>query len=324
MHNIQMVKSANHCIPRPSTGAGDAVIRGRRLCFVHSLVLIKNTTGVKLLTNFKKILRAIRRRLFILFGLRPDLKPCKHKFKLIRLGTSYGGWTFVPFLNLTRSCIVSAGLGLDASFDIEFASKFNARVLIVDPTPRSIQYFERIRQNLGRAASKSFTNDGNQPVEAYDLTNIGDDSLELVPVALWHEETTLKFFLPPNRNDISHSIINYQNKYASEGEHITVQSLPFDELLKKYEIKNLPLVKLDIEGAEREVLLDMMTKRIFPDQILVELDELTVPSRRSAARVREIHAALLHNNYQLVSLDEPNNALYVHSSMFTAGVSYAV
>jgi len=272
----------------------------------------------------KSILRAIRRRLFILLGLRPDLKPSRHDFKLMRLGTRYGGWTFVPLSSLANSRIISAGLGLDASFDIEFASKFNARVLIVDPTPRSIQYFERIRQNLGRKASKAFTNDGNQPVEAYDLTNINETSLELAPVALWHEETTLKFFLPPNQNDVSHSIINYQNGYASQGEHITVQSLPFDALLKKFEIVNLPLVKLDIEGAEREVLLDMMTKRIFPEQILVELDELIVPSRRSATRVREIHDALIQNGYRLISLDEPNNALYVHSSMFTADVSYLV
>jgi hypothetical protein len=53
---------------------------------------------------------------------------------LRRLGSAYGGWTFEPSSDLERATILSCGLGEDASFDVEFAAAFNARVIIVDPT----------------------------------------------------------------------------------------------------------------------------------------------------------------------------------------------
>jgi len=68
---------------------------------------------------------------------------------LIRLGTVYGGWTFENSPDLKNSTVVSCGLGEDASFDIEFAAKFNAKVILVDPTPRSIRHFEGISKRFG-------------------------------------------------------------------------------------------------------------------------------------------------------------------------------
>ena len=44
--------------------------------------------------------------------------------------------------------------------------------------------------------------------------------------------------------------------------------------MKKFNIKNIEMIKLDIEGSEVEVLDNMIEDKIFPNQILVEFDEL--------------------------------------------------
>ncbi len=72
---------------------------------------------------------------------------------LIRLGSDYGGWTFEPSPDLQDSVIVSCGLGEDASSDVEFASRFGAKVIILDPAPRAIRDFEEIQERIWSTAS---------------------------------------------------------------------------------------------------------------------------------------------------------------------------
>ncbi len=123
---------------------------------------------------------------------------CITDLKLIHLGSKYGGWTFVDSESLYGSTIISAGLGEDASFDIEFATKFSARVIMVDPTPRAIQHFKYITANLGNLRRLNYHKTGCQPIESYDLSKIDSEQLKLINKALWNEKATLKFFSPPN------------------------------------------------------------------------------------------------------------------------------
>ena len=77
-------------------------------------------------------------------------------------------------------------------------------------------------------------------------------------------------------NILVESISNYQNNYSNEISSIEVDAVTLDSIL--YDLKlnscDIPLIKLDIEGAEIEVLKRCMDIGIFPQQILVEFDEL--------------------------------------------------
>ena len=102
---------------------------------------------IKILSFAKKI-----KRLFVRKHPLQNFKDAKSK-NIIFLGTKYGGWSLVDEDNLKNSTIISAGLGEDASFDIEFASKYDARIIIVDPTPRAIKHYDEIINSLGNKIS---------------------------------------------------------------------------------------------------------------------------------------------------------------------------
>ena len=117
-------------------------------------------------------------------------------FNIIHLGTVYGGWSFVDEQDLYGCTIISAGLGEDASFDIEFASKYNAKVIIVDPTPRAISHFKKITEAIGNPSKQHYLNNGCQPIDAYNLSDVTEDNITLITKALWNRNTNLKFFEP--------------------------------------------------------------------------------------------------------------------------------
>jgi hypothetical protein len=78
----------------------------------------------------------------------------------------------------------------------------------------------------------------------------------------------------------------------------------------------IPLIKLDIEGAEIEVITSFLDDGIRPEQILVEYDELNNPSLKTRRRVIGCHNKLTLNNYNLIHYSNPNNFLYVLKSVF--------
>lgn len=242
-------------------------------------------------------------------------------FKLTRLGSDYGGWTFVDDPKLFGATIISAGLGEDASFDVEFAKTYGARVIIVDPTPRAIVHFDEIRSRLGKRRERDYIAGGRQPVEAYDLDGLTDSNFTLVPEALWNESTILKFFQPNNPDHVSHSLVNYQRNYAADSDFVEVRSTTLLELLSEIGLKaaDLRLIKLDIEGAEVEVLVDALDKCLRPDQILVEFDELNAPSPKAFERVDFVDRKLRSCGYEPIYTDGASNFLYVITDNHRAG-----
>ena len=263
---------------------------------------------IKLLTFAKKI-----KRLF--FTKKHPLQNFKDAKidNIISLGTEYGGWSFVDEDNLKNCTIISAGLGEDASFDIEFASKYDARIIIVDPTPRAIKHYDEIINSLGNSSKTEYLEGGKQPINSYNLINLKKENLILLKKALWNKNEKLRFFSPPNPEHVSHSIINYQNQYKGNTNFIEVDAITIDKLLNQLNLNkdDIPLIKLDIEGAEIEFLIDCFSKGFRPRQILVEFDELNVPSRRGFQRVTEINQILINNNYQLIKTDGKADFLYL-------------
>jgi FkbM family methyltransferase len=220
---------------------------------------------------------------------------------IIYMGSNYGGWSFLDDKDLENKIIISAGLGEDASFDIELINKYNCKIIVVDPTPRAIDHYNEIIKSTGEPKNDSYQEGGNQIISSYDLTNINNKNFILVKRGLHNlDNEELKFFAPPNKNHVSYSIIDWQNNYKKESDFIKIKTITVKSILKEFDIKNFEMIKLDIEGSEVEVLNQMIDDKIFPNQILVEFDELNKINKVSIERFFDIHQKLLSKEYKLI------------------------
>lgn len=227
--------------------------------------------------------------------------------KLIKVGSEKAGWYIVDDKSLKNAIVFSAGLGEEASFDIEMINIFNASVIAIDPTPRAIDHYNYIMSNINN------TNGIFDYLNELELDKITDKNFKLIQKALWKDNTKIEFYAPPNNEHVSHSIIDFQNNYMKKGPKLVVDALKFSKLISELDIKinEINLLKLDIEGAEIEVIESMLDDNIFPRQLCVEFDELARLSFRARKRVRQTHNKLLKHGYKCIKKHE-HNYLYIN------------
>jgi hypothetical protein len=76
-----------------------------------------------------------------------------------------------------------------------------------------------------------------------------------------------------------------------------VPTITPEALLENNQLKTVQLMKLDIEGAEVDVIKHMLEKSILPRQVLLEFDELNVPSVRAKTNAENTDKALRQAGY---------------------------
>ena len=228
-------------------------------------------------------------------------------------GSEYGHWCFIDHKDLKNSLIISGGVGEDVSFDIDFASEYNATVILYDPTPRAIKHFEMVSENFGNGSTTEYVSGGNQPIESYDLSNLNSENFVYKEYALWNEKTKVKFFQPTNKNYVSHSINNIQRNYnEKDNNFIEVDTIKLSDeisILNKFP----SILKLDIEGAALEVLEDLFENDIFIDQICIEYDEQNVPGKISGHRIETMNKLFEENEYNCIH-KSASDYLFVHKN----------
>ena len=154
----------------------------------------------------------------------------------LRLGTRYGGWWIDAGVLGPAPLLIDCGLGEDISFPLAFIERFGGRVIGVEPNPRSLTYC-RPRCTVG---------------------------MDILPQALWKEAgETLNFHLPrpqeqlPKGADgVSGSLVG-SHEYVVGGDELRVTTTTLAEILDKAGRAECDILKLDIEGAEYEVLAEL-------------------------------------------------------------------
>lgn len=224
-----------------------------------------------------------------------------------RFGSEHG-WEFIDRDYLYDSTVISAGLGEDASFDIEFCNKYRATIFLLDPTPQSIAHYAEISENFGSSRTCGYISGGKQPIDSYDLAKVSESNFVFIPKAIWNKTGVVDFFAPANSNHNSFSITNLQNT----AESIVVPAITYGDLLIliNRRAKDIKLLKLDVEGAATEVLLNILNDGFRPRQILVEFEEIFTFSIGNVRKLKLISKSLLEADYELISTDYVANFIY--------------
>lgn len=169
-----------------------------------------------------------------------------------RLGTRYGGWWVDLDLLGPQPLLIDCGLGEDISFPTAFLQRVaDAKVIGVDPNPRSLTYC--------RARCPA--------------------NMEILPNALWTRTgETLAFHLPRSQEELPHGAdgvsgsLDPSHDYVEGGERIEIRTIDLDTLLARAGRTECDVLKLDIEGAEYELLAALIAsgRLLAARQVLVE------------------------------------------------------
>lgn len=214
-------------------------------------------------------------------------------------GTVYGGWKLPNDISLNNeSIIISVGVGEDISFDLTIQSKFNCLVYMIDPTERSIKHVEEVKRYFLSHDSAVFT--GN--IQPDYISCIKDaqpifSKISMDPVGLWNKDDTLKFYKQDNPNYVSQTLI--PNMYGKEYTKVNVVRLKHFLENKGLSEKPIDILKLDIEGAELEVLETLIEDKIFPRFLCVEFDYL-IKGKDKDNRTKNIITKLLNVGYDIL------------------------
>jgi FkbM family methyltransferase len=156
------------------------------------------------------------------------------------LGTVYGGWTLIPEILDRNSVMYSFGVGNDISFDLTAIQRFGMEVHGFDPSPESVQWI------AGQDLPRGYT------FHSYGLGAM---------------DRTIRFFAP--RANSSMYSQDQGHVSASKTEiKLPVQTL--STIVKSLGTRRIDVLKMDIEGAEYDLLTSIVECPISIRQLLIE------------------------------------------------------
>ena len=186
-------------------------------------------------TMYRRVRRAVRR------AAGRDIQfPIQIAVPTATYGTEYGAWSICP-QGLDRNSIVySVGIGTDISFDLALIERYGVTVHAFDPTPGSIAWLERQLLPAG-----------------FRWKQVG--------LAAYDGQAT--FFPPDNPEWISHTMLP---RAAGGARAIEVDVRRLSTLMLDLGHQRLEVLKMDIEGAEYDVIDDILASRVDIRQWLIE------------------------------------------------------
>jgi FkbM family methyltransferase len=241
---------------------------------VHECVIRKLRRGGAILWRIRRKCDKIIVHFFLPFLV----KLQQGELKLQRLGTDYGGWTVPVNLLNENSICYCVGVGIDASFDFALVEQFMCSVFSFDPTPKAIDYMEDAE---------------------YDHSK-----LRFLPIGVWNQDTELRFYSPANPEETSHSVFDLHGT----GKYFTAECRKLSTIMRDLGHRHIDLLKLDIEGAWRKVIQNIVDECLSISILCVELDSPTTLVRvlRVIRMLGSIGFVLVHfekDNYLFVKKD---------------------
>lgn len=204
------------------------------------------------------------------FGSEKHLKPVA-KCPAVWLGGTYSGFYVNPELLSPQAVVYSVGVGEDISFDTGLLARYGGKVFAFDPTPKSIAWIAR--QNL-------------------------PPGFHFEPVGLGAATGPVDFFLPANPDFVSGSL----HLHEQLNEKISVPMETLADIMKRLGHTQLDVLKMDIEGAEYDVLDNLLAAPLPVKQLLIEFHDRFFPDGQ--ARTRRAVAQLRQQGFEIYAVSD--------------------
>jgi FkbM family methyltransferase len=201
------------------------------------------------------------------------------------IGTAYGGWYVATNLLPPQPRVLSLGIGSDVSFDAAMIRDFGASVTACDPTPIAAE----------TVANAAF------PTQHFCFLAVAVSDFDGMGV-----------FEPVVVNGTPSGCFRL-TAARSNPDSMTVRVQSLDTVIQTCFDGEIDLMKMDIEGAEYQVIDALLKLRWRPRQIAVEFHH-RFPSHGLVATVSAIRA-LRQAGYRLVAMsDHGPEYTFVHQS----------
>lgn len=219
------------------------------------------------------IRKAAKRGLLAAIGLREDVRV-----KTMVVNPEGQPWTVVLDALSSESIVYSLGLGDDISFDLGIVQKTGAQVFGFDPTPGVIE----------------------------SLTwNPLPDRLKLLPRLIGARDCSVEYYaLYSPLGEIEYLYASHPDRIPLDCElrAIEIEMTSVPTIMKELGHARIDLLKVDIEGAEIELLQEIAGSSLNIPQIAVEL-HYRFP-QVGFSRVRDTVRALRSSGYRIAHVSE--------------------
>jgi len=178
------------------------------------------------------------------------------------LGKLDADWCIRPDGLAPGSILYSFGVGMDVSFDLAMIERFGLTVHAFDPTPRSIEWV------AGQKLPEQFV---------------------FHPYGLAAEDGELKMFAPEDPKHVSYSILP---EPGQAGEAISMPVYQLDTIAEMLGHDKVDIVKIDVEGAEYEIIDRLAELRTDVTQLLIEFHHIHkkgVSKQATARAIRQLN-----------------------------------
>ena len=173
----------------------------------------------------------------------------------------------------------------------------NQKILLVEPVPYNYEILEKKFKNLenisicNKAILDKRCKNNFYFVKKNSISKLGK-----------HWASQIGSF------DKNH-ILNHKNKRfhinIEDIESIEVDFITFEDLLKKYSIKKIEKLQIDVEGAEYKIMKSINYESIKINKILFESKHFD-GTFKEGKKLYEIKKKLLSNGYNLEQIDKEN------------------
>ena len=229
---------------------------------------------------------------------------------LVRIGTRYGGSTIPSALLHANSITLLAGAGEDISFDVGIVQHYGCKAHILDPTPRARCHFDELTRHVLRGQPMPINHSKRV---FYSLDRIRLPNLHFHSAGLAAHNGVRRFYAPLNQNHVSHTPMRARTTQR----YFDARTERLKSFMDRHGIPKLDLLKLDIAGAEYEVLPTVVEDNLDISALCVEFVEYNTPASKGARdRIEQAANQLIAHGYVAVNADANCNVTFLREDVY--------